>query len=155
MVVLQFHGGYKVTILWDSWSTNSVTSFVFSCIGIFLIAITYEGLKFLREKIYIKESEMMAAQNRANRTEPGSENYGSMASLTTREPSIRKKIFNKVHVLQALLHIVQMTIAYGLMLIAMTFNYWLFLSLVVGFGFGYLFFGWIRSNVIDRNEHCG
>lgn len=151
----QFHGGYEATILWDSWSTKTVTSFVFSCIGIFLISIAYEGLKFLRERIHIKQMEKIYAENRTKRTERGTETYGSVDPLTTQEePSVKDRILNKVHIIQALLHIIQMTISYGLMLVAMTYNYWLFLSLVVGFGFGYLFFGWIRSNVIDRNEHC-
>lgn len=99
--------------------------------------------------------EKIYAETRTKRAEAGTENYGSVDPLTTtEEPSVKDRILNKVHILQALLHIIQMTISYGLMLVAMTYNYWLFLSLVVGFGFGYLFFGWIRSNVIDRNENC-
>ncbi|KAL5281098.1 hypothetical protein ACFFRR_004863 [Megaselia abdita] len=154
MMYMTFHGGYKATILWDSWSTKTVTSFVFSCLGIFLISIAYESLKFMREQIYIKQIQKVNEERRKRQPEQGPENYGSMASLTTQEITVKDRIFNKAHIVQALLHVIQMAISYGLMLVAMTYNYWLFLSLVLGFGFGYLFFGWIRSTVVDKNEHC-
>jgi hypothetical protein len=47
-----------------------------------------------------------------------------------------------------------MGISYLLMLIAMTFNTYLFLAVILGAGVGHLLFGWRRSSVIDYNEHC-
>jgi hypothetical protein len=47
-----------------------------------------------------------------------------------------------------------MGISYLLMLIAMTFNIYLFLAVILGAGFGHLLFGWRRSSVIDYDEHC-
>lgn len=58
------------------------------------------------------------------------------------------------HIIQSLLHIVQMTLSYLLMLIAMTFNTYLLLAVVLGAGLGHFLFGWRRSSVIDPNEHC-
>lgn len=58
------------------------------------------------------------------------------------------------HIIQSLLHIVQMTLSYLLMLIAMTFNTYLLLAVVLGAGLGHFLFGWRRSSVIDFNEHC-
>jgi copper transporter 1 len=56
--------------------------------------------------------------------------------------------------IQTLLHIIQMTIGYLIMLIAMTFNTYLLLAIVFGAGLGHFLFGWRRSSVLDHNSHC-
>ena len=45
---MYFEAGYKATILFEQWNTDSIGAMVGSCIGIFLLAIIYEGLKFFR-----------------------------------------------------------------------------------------------------------
>jgi copper transporter 1 len=52
---MSFHGGYKETILFDFWETNTVLAFVFSCLGLFVCAALYEGLKLGREKLMMYE----------------------------------------------------------------------------------------------------
>jgi copper transporter 1 len=47
-----------------------------------------------------------------------------------------------------------MGISYLLMLIAMTFNVYLFLAVILGTGLGHFLFGWRRSSILDNNEHC-
>lgn len=59
-----------------------------------------------------------------------------------------------LHLAQTLLHMVQITVSYLLMLVVMTFNVWLCLSVVAGAGLGYFLFGWKRAVIIDSNEHC-
>lgn len=49
---------------------------------------------------------------------------------------------------------VQVTLSYLLMLVFMTYNTWLCLSVVLGAGVGYFFFGYKRLTTIDANEHC-
>ena len=44
--------------------------------------------------------------------------------------------------LQTLLYVLQFVGGYVLMLSAMTYNAWLLVAVVVGFGLGYFFFGW-------------
>jgi copper transporter 1 len=58
------------------------------------------------------------------------------------------------HAVQVLLHMVQVTVSYMLMLVFMTYNIWLCLSVVLGAGLGYLLFGRLRANISDPNEHC-
>jgi copper transporter 1 len=53
------------------------------------------------------------------------------------------------------LHVLQFTISYWLMLIFMTYNVWLCLATVLGAGFGYLMFGSRRSTTADVIDHCG
>ena len=58
------------------------------------------------------------------------------------------------HILQAVLHTIQAVYSYMLMLVFMTFNLWLCLSVALGFGLGYLFFRVNESSSDDSNEHC-
>ena len=49
----------------------------------------------------------------------------------------------------------QLTLAYFLMLIVMTFNTWLCLAVVFGSTTGYFLFGWRKSVVVDvAGDHC-
>lgn len=62
-----------------------------------------------------------------------------------------------MHLLQSALHVVQVGLGYLLMLVAMTFNGWLFLAVCFGAGVGYLLFAKSRhifGNVRESNEHC-
>ena len=63
-----------------------------------------------------------------------------------------------LHIIQTLLHMLQMTISYLLMLIAMTYNVWLFIAVVLGAGAGYFLFARFRGpgtrRLEDENEHC-
>ncbi len=56
--------------------------------------------------------------------------------------------------IQTLLHIIQMALSYALMLIAMTYNTYLLIAVILGAGLGHFLFGWRRSSVLDHNEHC-
>ena len=64
------------------------------------------------------------------------------------------RLLSLPHMIQTLLHIIQMAISYLLMLIAMTYNTYLFLAVVFGAGLGHFLFAWRRSSVLDHNEHC-
>ncbi|KAK2168642.1 hypothetical protein LSH36_15g08002 [Paralvinella palmiformis] len=61
-----------------------------------------------------------------------------------------------LHLIQTLMHLVQTTISYALMMIFMLFNGWLCISILIGITVGYLMFGWIAY--VNRNinifDHC-
>ena len=48
----------------------------------------------------------------------------------------------------------QMTLSYFLMLVFMTYNSWLCLTIVLGSGLGYFLVGVFRLSAIDVNENC-
>jgi copper transporter 1 len=63
-----------------------------------------------------------------------------------------------LHLLQTVLHMVQVFVSYCLMLVFMLFNGWLCLAIVLGAGLGYNVLGWKRHQLqqplaID-GEHC-
>lgn len=72
-----------------------------------------------------------------------------------------KQYINPIHLVQSALHVVQVGMGYLLMLVAMTFNGWLFLAVCFGAGLGYLIFGRCRQSFStaslssrEQYEHC-
>uniref|UniRef100_A0A2K5K495 Copper transport protein n=1 Tax=Colobus angolensis palliatus TaxID=336983 RepID=A0A2K5K495_COLAP len=61
--------------------------------------------------------------------------------------TVRQQMLSFPHLLQTVLHIIQVVISYFLMLIFMTYNGYLYIAVTVGAGTGYLLF-------IDITEHC-
>ena len=49
---------------------------------------------------------------------------------------------------------IQVTLAYLLMLIFMTYNSWLCAAVVVGAAVGYFLFGWRKTIVYEESDHC-
>ncbi len=45
---MYFEAGYKAVVLFEGWNIETVGAMVGSCIGVFLMAILYEGLKYFR-----------------------------------------------------------------------------------------------------------
>lgn len=70
-----------------------------------------------------------------------------------REQTYWQRLFASSHIVQSLLNLLQIVISYLLMLIFMTFNYWLCLAVILGLGLGYFFFGWNKKNP-DESECC-
>lgn len=139
---MQFHGGFRECVIFDWWNIQTLGAFIGSAIAIFFIVVLYEALKFWREKLYAAKR----VQFRASET-----------ALTDNSPAtvgVVQLMFNRSHAFQTLLHVVQMCISYALMLVAMTYNAWLLLAIVLGAGCGYFLFGWVRQRSVDVEEHC-
>lgn len=79
-------------------------------------------------------------------------NHNEMTNVVVQSTSAR--LFSSGHIGQTFLHMLQITVSYLLMLVFMTYNTWLCLSVVLGAGVGYFFFGIQRVTSIDVNEHC-
>jgi len=58
-----------------------------------------------------------------------------------------------VHLLQTLLHFIQLWISLSLMLVFMTFNVYLCLAVTIGGALGYFCFSWIQRPE-ERYEMC-
>jgi len=136
-MVMTFHGGYNEQILFDFWETKTIPLFLLSCVALFVFAALYEGLKLLREILIKRDMK----------------NRKDLIDQTTK-PTITSRLLSKGHLIQTLLHMLQIAVSYMLMLVFMTYNSWLCLSVVLGAGLGYFVFGLQRLTSIDVNEHC-
>ncbi|XP_058983146.1 high affinity copper uptake protein 1-like [Musca domestica] len=156
---MAFHFGHKECILWEGWLPETVTEFVFSALALFAAAFLYEAIKFVREYLLRRTAEKDAAK-RGNNTTRGTvcPKEDESASSSSRMPLLSEKtylekILAKPHLIQASINLIQIIMSYLLMLVFMTYNYWLCLSVVLGLALGYLFFGWIKQDAYD-SECC-
>ena len=67
---------------------------------------------------------------------------------------IQTKMFSLPHIILTVLHMLQMTLAYFLMLIVMTYNSWLCAAVILGSTLGYFCFGWRKTSIVDVSDHC-
>ncbi|XP_053678767.1 high affinity copper uptake protein 1 [Anopheles nili] len=132
---MSFHAGSCEVILFPSWATTETGAFVGATIGFFLLAFAYEGLKYGRELLHVSGGSTSGDGPDNKRT-------------------LRQALLNRTHVVQTLLHLLQVSVSYILMLIVMTYNCWLFLAVVLGAMCGYYVFGWVRNSSVDPTEHC-
>jgi len=147
---MYFEAGYEATILFEQWKTESVGAMVGSCIGIFLLAILYEGLKFFREML-IRKNYVAIDYSKVRGSQ---DSNGAQVSQTRTAVTCKTSMTSAPHYIQTALHALQLVISYFLMLIVMTFNVWLFISVVLGCTVGYFLFGWKRGFLVDITEHC-
>lgn len=116
-------GNTCVLLLFQPWVLSSGTKYALGAIGVFAMALFNEGLVRYRENIRVWTVR-------------------SITEVQKRKVSKRViglvKLRNKV--LLSFLYMIQMTMAYWLMLIAMTYEIGLFITLILGFGVGYLLF---------------
>uniref|UniRef100_A0A336M467 Copper transport protein n=1 Tax=Culicoides sonorensis TaxID=179676 RepID=A0A336M467_CULSO len=136
-MIMLFHGGVCETIFFNSWTTHTLGPFIGTAIAIFFLTILHEGLKFLRERYYDEERRM-------ERSLPRDDRRKTFSSF----------LCNKYHLVQTLMHFIQVTLAYALMLIYMNFNYYQCLAILLGFAVGYFIFGWAQKSTTDTNDCC-
>ncbi|XP_064555269.1 protein SLC31A2 [Drosophila montana] len=158
-----FHCSDRETILFQFWTTDSTTSIVLSCLVVFIMAILYEALKCYRE--WLKKCGKKRQEGGDNRTPSRMQQFNTPIS----EPALALPMpelpvapenpragpaapwLSPMHWYQTLLHMIQVTISFLLMLIFMTFNVWLCIAVVLGAGVGYYIFFARSENVSD---HC-
>merc|ERR1711976_1110152 len=116
-----FHLSYEAVILFMEWATNDWQTMLYACIVIAIVSALYEGLKYMREFLL----------HRVRRRDAYSKSCCTMFCTC-------------MHLLQTVLHIIQVAVSYALMLVFMTFNGWLCIAVLAGAGLGHLIFGWIE-----------
>ncbi|ESO06397.1 hypothetical protein HELRODRAFT_160567 [Helobdella robusta] len=112
---MYFYANCKATILFKAWKSSSCQEMFGSCIIVILLAICYEGLRHVRNGI----DHWIKAGNRQ---------------------FFRKRIAETVETHEEVRLIQPTRLGYFLMLIVMTFNAWLLLSICIGGGVGFLSF---------------
>jgi len=123
---MYFHTDIGVDhILFQGWLPTNASGMFVSCLVVCIATIVYEGLKYMREWVHSRQVS--------------SETYGT---------SVRGHLLDPLHILQTLLHALQHGLSYCLMLIAMTFQVYLLLSILIGAALGYGIFAPLTARLI-------
>lgn len=120
-----FQWSASVTILFQSWKTSEATRFyyILSCVGISLLAFLLEGVRYAFHNLH--SSSAIADNEKGEMLVPKS--CCSKAKLFTRAKEVA-------------VYGVYMTLSYLVMLVIMTFNGGIFMSVVFGHCIGTLVF---------------
>ncbi|KAF8647908.1 hypothetical protein AX16_006440 [Volvariella volvacea WC 439] len=135
-----FHFTPGDTILFQGWTPTSNGAMVGTCIGLFLLGIGERWLSSLKanaERTWSARAQLIMT-NRLNAAAGGKDNH----PISQSAPSLRSLLSQRqapplilAHdVPRAVLHMIQLTLGYGLMLIVMTFNLGFLFSVVLGEG---------------------
>nr|XP_015907342.1 high affinity copper uptake protein 1 isoform X2 [Parasteatoda tepidariorum] len=144
--IMFFHFRVHEVVLFADWKITTVGGMVASVIGIFILGMLYEGLKYFREHLFKQYVSTIEFSTVAITAESGKVNQVHKVK--------RHRMLSYAHAIQTGLHVVQIVVSYFLMLIFMTYNGWLCIAVVLGSGVGYFVFGWRKASVVDITEHC-
>ncbi|TKR80365.1 hypothetical protein L596_014449 [Steinernema carpocapsae] len=162
-----FHGGYNEVVLFDFWTINSLYGLVLSCAFIFVMAAGYEALKWFR--VYLStmsskrcEPSVPLLNGNCHHENSGEDVYNPTTTPPTLPVHNRKRSsilppskvtpFAGSRLVDAILYVIQLTVAYWLMLIAMTYNVYLTAAVVLGAGFGHWLFAALNCMSADSDH---
>ncbi|XP_003748490.1 high affinity copper uptake protein 1 [Galendromus occidentalis] len=133
-MAMSFNFNVDPVLLFNFWHPKNGIALAGSCLLIFVLTVAFEALKAYREKLYV--------QSRRDSSDLGSSNPRSML-----EPN---------HLKQCALYTLQITIGYLLMLLFMTYNGFVAITIIIGAGFGFLVSGWKKYLMLEMvSDHCG
>jgi len=143
---MYFHWSTDVVVLFEAWHVNTPGWYMVTAATLFLLGLFYEWLITFRQgyeyKIQSKrfESKPIAADfiSKNNR-------HNLLRHLP--EPQVEAVNKNAYHLVAAALHVLQLSIAYVLMLVVMTYNLGLVIAVIGGAGVGYFLFARLRRNM--------
>ncbi|XP_071321893.1 protein SLC31A2 isoform X2 [Trachinotus anak] len=136
----------SVTLLFDFWDVHEPAGMVLSVLVVFLLTVFYEVLKVWR--VWLGSSSKLAQPHCPDAGPPSSrsdstsvlESSPSESSLTPMEPHAAAPNTRNswlLHIIQTVLHMLQVALGYMLMLCVMSYNTWIFLGVIVGSVLGY------------------
>ncbi|CAJ0593288.1 unnamed protein product [Cylicocyclus nassatus] len=160
MMQMYFHFRLGEPILLQEWTPKNMTGYVFTCIGVAAIAVVYEVVKFSRSGVEKKANAQKlcgchletAALHKVTPA-PGMPCGTTSANRRTELPFLPSNLGRSMHSLSSIIYFVQMFMAYSLMMISMTYNVPIFLSMVLGHIVAYFFLGPLIS--IRQYERLG
>ncbi|XP_015907223.1 high affinity copper uptake protein 1 [Parasteatoda tepidariorum] len=120
-------------LLFKGLTIESVSGMVGLCICVAIFTFIYETVKTLRQKLVASlgksQQEYAAMEIRSERA----------MLVEMKETNYKWKRF-RIHAIHALLYMVQVTMGYLLMLIIMSYNAWLAITVFTAAGFSYYFY---------------
>ncbi|KAK5969875.1 Ctr copper transporter family protein [Trichostrongylus colubriformis] len=147
MMDMVIHFREREVILFSFWKTGTVSGMAVSMFISFLLCILYEAIKGFRLFLAVHHVKQRHAITSSGSQSPLADSGGDNVSQDTvpfapmlHATGLTKRVFSGFHLAQAALYGVQALLAYVLMLIVMTYNGNLILSIVAGEAVGYLLF---------------
>ncbi|KAI1774344.1 copper transport protein ctr4 [Hypoxylon cercidicola] len=132
----------------ETWRIENEGSFAASCIGVFVLVICLEFLRRLGREydsfILRQFQQHLAAQARASKLE------GSCCSDTS-VPGPQIVTFRATplqQLIRSTIHAAAFGVAYILMLIAMAFNGYIIISIIIGAGVGKFLTDWMTAKIV-------
>ncbi|XP_076998920.1 high affinity copper uptake protein 1 isoform X1 [Tamandua tetradactyla] len=126
MMPMTFYFGIKnVKLLFSGLVINTAGEMAGAFVAVFLLAMFYEGLKIARESL-LRKSQVSIRYN--SMPVPGPNGTILMETHKT----VGQQMLSFPHLLQTVLHIIQVVISYFLMLIFMTYNGYLCIAVAAG-----------------------
>ncbi|PIA43117.1 hypothetical protein AQUCO_02000513v1 [Aquilegia coerulea] len=140
MMHMTFYWGNKVTLLFDSWKTDSYLSYFITLLVCFLFSVFYQYMEDRRIRFKIISNSKKSSS---------SSNSSIESPLLT-----RLKINQPARYATSLLFAINSAIGYMLMLAIMSFNGGVFIAIVLGLAFGYLLFRTGDEEVVVLENPC-
>ncbi|XP_010269750.1 PREDICTED: copper transporter 5.1 [Nelumbo nucifera] len=131
MMHMTFYWGKNVTILFDSWNTDSWASYSLTLLLCFLVSVVYQSMedRRLRLKLFAAGKKPLVVSSQNMHT--ALLNPGFVASSRWRKSA---------KFLVAVMFGINSAVGYMLMLAVMSFNGGVFIAVVLGLSVGYLVF---------------
>ncbi|KAM6518491.1 copper transpport protein [Fusarium solani] len=121
----------NLCIVFRQWHIRSTSSLVFSLVAVILLAVGYEALRSLSRRYEEALDKRVRATPRQN----------------------QEQADQRAHLIKAVLYALQNFYAFMLMLVFMTYNGWVMISVSLGAFIGYVFFGHRTSATKDNACH--
>ncbi|XP_051267629.1 probable low affinity copper uptake protein 2 [Dicentrarchus labrax] len=146
MMSMTFGISSSVTLLFDFWDVHGPAGMVLSVFVVLLLTVFYELLKvwrvWLGRSCNLAQPQSPYSAPLPYRTDSSSvlESSPSESSLTpmaSHPPDLNTRNSLLLHGIQTLLHMLQVSLGYMLMLCVMSYNTWIFLGVIVGSVLGY------------------
>lgn len=143
---MTFEASSSVTLLFDFWDVHGPAGMVLSVLVVLLLTLFYELLKvwrvWLSRRSKLAQSECPYSGPPSYRFDSTSvlESSPSESSLTpmaSHPAAVNSRNSWLLHGIQTLLHMLQVSLGYLLMLCVMSYNTWIFIGVIVGSVLGY------------------
>uniref|UniRef100_UPI0037E92AAB protein SLC31A2 isoform X1 n=2 Tax=Semicossyphus pulcher TaxID=241346 RepID=UPI0037E92AAB len=142
---MTFELSSSVVLLFNFWDVEGPAGMVLSVFVVFLLTVFYEVLKvwrvWLGSKSRMDDCESSYAVPPPSRCDTGSvlESSQSESSLTPMDSHIPtpNRYSLLMHIMQTIMHLMQVSLGYILMLCVMSYNFWIFVGVILGSTLGY------------------
>nr|KMM66561.1 high affinity copper transporter [Coccidioides posadasii RMSCC 3488] len=169
------HGGHgggtgcKISMLWNwntidscfissTWRITSRGMFAGSCIGVVLLVMCLEFLRRLGHEYdrYLAGQPSIFSRRLPTGHNTPPKGVAATAGVTVPQPGFAARPRRRTlleHTLRSLLHMVQFGVAYFVMLLAMYYNGYFIICILIGAFLGSFVFSW-QSHLEEKNDAC-